>query len=99
MTRTEVYREVLRLDRELKAARTKMREAQMRARVTGMKLSAAEYAAAWDHIHQLERTVETTRLRLAEAEETAAERFVGIVRIEHPEIFTIVASRAGIELC
>jgi hypothetical protein len=97
MTRTEVYREVLRLDRELKAARTKMREAQMRARVTGIKLSAAEYAAAWDHIHQLERTVETTRLRLSEVEEAAAERFVAIVRAEHPAVFAQVASRAGVE--
>jgi hypothetical protein len=98
MTRSEVYREVLRLDRELKAARTKMKEAQMRARVTGIKLATAEYAAAWDHIHQLERTVEVTRLRLSEVEETAAERFVAIVRTEHAEVFALVASRAGVEV-
>ena len=74
-----------------------MKEAQMRARVTGIKLPTAEYAAAWDHIHQLERTVEATRLRLSEVEETAAERFVALVRTEHPEVFALVASRAGVE--
>ena len=98
MTRTDVYREVLRLDRELKAARTKMKEAQMRARVTGIKMPTAEYAAAWDHIHQLERTVEETRLRLSQVEETAAERFVAIVRADHPKLFALVATRAGVEI-
>lgn len=98
MTRTEVYREVLRLDRELKVARTQLKEAQMRARVTGIKLPTAVYAGMWDHIHQLERTVETTRLRLSNAEETAAERFVAIIRSEHPELFALLASRAGVEV-
>jgi hypothetical protein len=98
MTRSEVYREVLRLDRELKAARTKMKEAQMRARVTGIKLPIVEYAAAWDHIHQLERTVETTRLRLSEVEEAAAEKFVAMVKAEYPEVFAAVANRAGVEV-
>jgi hypothetical protein len=59
MTRTEVYREVLRLDEELKTARARLKAAQMRARVTGAKLPGREYASMWDHIHHLERTVET----------------------------------------
>jgi hypothetical protein len=70
----------------------------MRARVPGIKLPTAVYAGMWDHIHELERTVETTRLRLSNAEETAAERFVAIVRAEHPEVFGVVASRAGVEV-
>jgi hypothetical protein len=97
MTRSDIYCEVLRLDQELRAARSLLKDAQMRARVTGIKLPAPEYAAAWDHIHRLERTVETTRLQLSTAEETAAERFVTIVRAEYPETFASVSGRAGVE--
>ncbi len=98
MTRTEIYREVLRLDQELKTARRRLKEAQMRARVTGTKLPEREYAGMWDHIHHLERTVETTRLQLSTAEETAAERFVAIIRAENPAVFALIASRAGLDV-
>lgn len=96
MMRSEVYREILRLDEELKSARRRVKEVQMRARVTGVKLPGREYAEMWEHIHHLERTIEATRLQLSMAEETAAERFVAIVKAEYPAVFAQVASRAGV---
>jgi hypothetical protein len=97
MTRTQIYREVLRLDEELRAARQAMKQAQVRARVTGTKLPGHEYAAMWERIHRLERTIETTRLQLSTAEETAAERFVVLVKLEYPAVFAQVAGRTGVE--
>jgi hypothetical protein len=97
MTRSEIYREVLHLDEQLKIARRQVKEAQMRARVTGTKLPGREYTAMWEHIHHLERTIETTRLRLSSAEETSAERFLAIVKADYPAVFAQVASRAGVE--
>ena len=97
MTRTEVYKEVLRLDEELKTARRQVKEAQMRARVTGTKLPGHDYAGMWEHIHHLERTIESTRLQLSIAEETAAEKFVAIVKIEYPAVFALIASRTDME--
>ena len=97
MTRSEAYREVLRLDTELKAARAHVKAAQARTRVTGVKLPERDYSAMWDRVHSLERRIEATRLQLAAAEETAAERFVEIVKAEHPALFAQLASRAGIE--
>lgn len=98
MTRIEVYREVLRFDAELKAARNRLKDAQMRGRLTGMKIPAQEFAAMWQQIYRLETAVETARLQLALAEETSAAKFVAIARAEHPAVFALLAKRAGVEV-
>ena len=95
MTRSEIYRELLRLDRELGTARSRIKEAQVRARMSGVKLPAHEYAAMWRRVYELESSVEATRLQLAVADETAAERFMAIVKAEHPAVFAQVSRRAG----
>jgi predicted nucleic acid-binding Zn-ribbon protein len=91
VTRTEIQKEVLRLNQELVAARRRIREAQERARATGLKLPAQEYAALWRDIYELEGSIESARLELSTAEDTAAERFVAMVRAQHPEVYTLVA--------
>lgn len=96
MTRSEICREVVRLDDELRTARGRIKEAQGRARATGAKVPAQEYAAMWRQVYGLESSIETARLRLSAAEETAAERFVAIIRAEHPAVFALIASRAGV---
>lgn len=97
MTRTELHRAILGLDEELRIARRRVKEVQARARITGTKLPGGDYASMWENIHHLERSIETRRLQLAKAEETAAERFLAIVRAEYPAVFAQVASRAGVE--
>jgi hypothetical protein len=96
-TRSEIYYEVARLDRELTAARATLRDAQTLARVTGVKMAGHEYAALWDRVHQINRALETAKLADLAAQETAADRLIGILRNEHPEVFALIASRAGVE--
>lgn len=98
MTRGEIHRELLQLTQDLAVARDRIKGAQMRTRVTGLKLPPQDYAAMWEQVYRLERAIEHARLQLATAEETAAERFVTIVRAEHPNVFAMVASRAGVEV-
>lgn len=97
MTRSTIHREILRLTEELGAARDRIKQAQMRTRMTGLKLSSQEYGVLWERVYSLEKGIETTRLQLATAEEAAAERFVTMVRTEFPAVFNRVASRAGVE--
>lgn len=97
MTRTETQKEILRLNQELLAARRCIKDAQGRARATGLKVPAQDYAAMWRRVYELESSIETTRLQLSTAEATAAERFVAMARAEHPAVFAQLASRAGVE--
>jgi hypothetical protein len=97
MTRTETQKEVLRLNQELVAARRRIKDVQGRARATGLKVPAQEYAAMWQRVYELESSIETLRLQLSTAEETAAERFLALVKAEHPEVFALMARRAGLE--
>jgi hypothetical protein len=97
MTRTETQKAILQLNQELVAARRCIKDAQGRARATGLKVPAQEYAAMWRRVYELESSIETTRLKLSTAEATAAERFVALVKAEHPEVFALMARRAGVE--
>lgn len=98
MTRADIHRDLLRLTQELAAARDRIKGAQMRTRLTGLKLPPQDYGAMWEQVYSLERAIEQARLQLVTAEESAAERFVTMVRAEHPEIFALVANRAGVEV-
>ena len=97
MSRTEISREMSRLDRELTDARAAVREAQLTARVTGAKMAGPEYAALWDRVHRLERALITVRLQALAAQETAAERLIAILKAKHPEVFCQIAKQAGVE--
>lgn len=97
MSRTEIYREVSRLDRELTAARAAVREAQLTARVTGVKMAGPDYASLWDRVHRLERALVTMRLQGLAAQETVAERLIAILKDEHPEVFSQIARQARVE--
>jgi len=93
MTRSAIHREVLRLTEELAAARDRIKQAQMRTRVTGFKLPAQDYAAMWERVYGLEKSIEAARLQLVIAEETEAEKFVAIIRAEYPQTFAAVSGR------
>jgi flagellar motor switch protein FliG len=96
--RSEIHREVLRLTEELGAARDRIKQAQLRTRVTGLKLPSQDYASMWERVYGLEKAVETARLELATVEETEAEKLVAIIRAEYPKTFAAVSSRlAGAE--
>lgn len=97
MTRREIYTEILRLDEELRLARRRMKDAQLRAKATGVRLPNRDFVSLWNQIHDLERAIETEHLHLSTAQEAAAEQFVGIVKVEYPAVFARVASRAGVE--
>jgi hypothetical protein len=97
MTRTEAYQEVLRLTQELSKARTRLKDAQTQSRVYGTFLPPKQFGEIWTNIHRLEAAIVAARLQLSTAEETAAERFVAIIRAEHPAVFALIADRAGLE--
>jgi hypothetical protein len=93
MTRSAIHRSVLRLSDELGAARDRIKQAQLRTRVTGLKLPSQDYASMWENVYRLERAVETARLELATVEETEAEKAWAIIRAEYPKTFAAVSSR------
>src|SRR4051812_21692944 len=95
--RSQIYRQVLQLTQELSAAREHIRQAQMRTRLTGLKLPTQDYALMWDRVNSLQTAIEAARYDVSLTEETAAEKFLAITRVEHPAVFADIAPRAGVE--
>jgi len=80
MTRAELHREVLRLGLECSEARTKLKETQTRARLTGRRAPVTEYNSLWDRVNQTTRALQAAELALATADEAEAVRFMAAAR-------------------
>jgi len=87
----DLRREIVRLEDELRHARDQKRSAQAEVRITGRRMPPDAYATVWRRIHDLECMLEHARLDLAYAEESAAKRFIAVVRAEFPAVYEQVS--------
>ena len=93
MTVLDLHREIVRLEDELRHARDQKRSAQAEMRISGRRMPADAYAAVWRRIHDLECMLEHARLDLAHAEESAATKFMAVVRADFPAVYEQVSVR------